>query len=281
MRKILINGQCLIPEMILGSFQVKSYDLLKKMLVCSLKNGVYGFDTSPSYGNQSLFGKALHESMVENSIEREQIFITGKVDGWQMCRADGNVEKYVEEQMKELNIDYFDLLLVHWPFKKYLLSTWYNMEQMYKKGKVHSIGLCNINPRVYMEFIANEVSIKPQVIQNEISPLRVAEDEVSFFQKEGVLIEAYSPLARMLPAIKEDKKLESIALKYNKSIAQIILRWHIQRNIIPVFTSTKEERIVDNINVSNFELLPSEMNIICEMNQNYKVFPESYGCPGF
>ncbi len=270
-----------MPLVFFGSYQVSKKEVLKSVLTASLENGITGFDTSPSYGNQDVFGEMLKACTEELSINREKIFLTGKVDGWQMCRSNGNVEKYVDSQMKVLKVDYLDLILIHWPFERYLFNTWKCLENIYSKGKVKTIGLCNVNKRVLNKLIEQDIEVKPQVIQNEISPLRTAEDEVSYFQNQGIVVEAYSPLCRMMPDVKNSKTLFSIANKYQKSIPQVILRWHIQRGIVPIFTSSKPERIADNIEIFDFELTENEVLEINKMNTNYKIFPESYGCPGF
>ncbi len=270
-----------IPLILFGSYQVREKEVLKNVLMTSLENGIMGFDTSPSYGNQDIFGEMLNACTEELSINREKIFLTGKIDGWQMCRSNGNVEKYVDQQMKVLKVDYLDLMLIHWPFERYLFNTWKCLEKIYSKGKIKAIGLCNVNKRVLDKLNEQDIKVKPQVIQNEISPLRCATDEVTYFQNRKICVEAYSPLARMFPAVKDSTILKKIAEKHNKSIAQVILRWHVQRGIVPVFTSSKPERLISNIDIFDFTLSEDDIEMINCMDQNYKIFPESYGCPGF
>lgn len=277
---VLLNNNIWMPCMMLGSYQVNSPEVLENILYTGLKKGVYGFDTSPSYGNQKEFGYALQKALQVSGIPREKIFITGKIDGWQMCRTNGNIENFVYASMKELQVEYFDLLLVHWPFEKYLSNTWKCFERMYETGILKSIGLCNVNQRIYEKFMSYDITIRPQVIQNEISPLYCSMDDVLFFQKEQICIEAYSPLARMLPAIKNSAILKRLSERYEKSIAQIILRWHFQRGIVPIFTSSKPERIINNIDIFDFSLNSDDMDQIKSLDQNYKIFPESFGCPG-
>lgn len=279
--RVKLNNNYRMPSMMLGSYQVNVPGVLEAILRTGLECGVYGFDTSPSYGNQREFGDALQIAMRETGVPRDRIFITGKIDGWQMCRTNGAVEQHVYASMKELQVGYFDLLLVHWPFERYLANTWKCFERLYEKGVLKSIGLCNVNQRVYENFMSYDIMIKPQVIQNEISPLHCSTDDVLYFQKEELCIEAYSPLARMLPAVKDSAVLKRLSEKYRKSIAQIILKWHVQRGIVPIFTSSKPERIINNIDIFDFALSQEDMEQISGINQNYKIFPESYGCPGF
>lgn len=275
-----INDHCFMPSILLGSYQVNNRDTLNRILVTSIQTGVYGFDTSPSYGNLSSFGEALQYAIDETKIERETLFISGKIDGWQMCRQNGDVKEYVLQSLEQLNIGYYDLLLIHWPFRKYLCSTWNSFEKMYEEGLVKGIGICNVNERFLREFLP-QFRIRPQVVQNEISPLRTACDEVAFLQSMSIQIQAYSPLCRMLPDVQNSPLLKTLSEKYSKSVAQIILRWHIQRGIVPIFTSSKSERIKSNVDIFDFCLEPSEIEDINLLDQNYKIFPESYGCPGF
>lgn len=276
-RKTKLN----MPQIMLGTFNIDNYEIMDNMVETALKNKCYGFDTSPSYGTEKNLGKALkkYKDLYES---RENLFISTKVDGIQMYRTDGNIEKYVNGSLEDLRLEYIDLLLVHWPFERYLEKTWKTMEALCEKGVVKYIGLCNINVRVLNNFINKEYfkKIFPYVVQNEISPLRTCNEEISFFKDRGLEIQAYSPLCRMIKPVKESKILNSLAKKYNKNIGQIILRWHIERGITPIFTSTNPERIVSNLEIFNFSLSKEDINLINDMNEDYKIFLESYGCPG-
>ena len=276
-RNIKLN----MPQIMLGTFNIKSYETMDIMVKTALENKCFGFDTSPSYGTEQNLGKALkkHKNLYKS---RNQLFISTKVDGIQMYKTKGNIEKYVYDSLDNLQLDYIDLLLVHWPFEIYLENTWKTMEELCEKGIVKYIGLCNTNERVLNKFIDKEYfkRIFPSVVQNEISPLRTCDEELKFFIKKGVAIQAYSPLCRMIKPVKESATLNLLAKKYNKNIGQIILRWHIDRGITPIFTSTNPERIASNVDILNFSLNKEDINLINNMNENYKIFLESYGCPG-
>lgn len=272
----LPNG-VIMPKMVLGSFNIGDQHTMNEMIATAIQQGVNAFDTSPSYGSEAILGSAIKAQ----GIKREEILLTDKVDGWQMYESDGEVERYLDVSLKALQIDYVDLLLIHWPFERYITKTWNCMERMYRKGKVRAIGLCNMNVRTYQDFREKGIEIKPHVIQNEISPFRTDIDSTLFFQNEGIAVEAYSPLCRMIPDIKFDMVLNSLAKKYGKSIAQIILRWDIERGIIPVFTSSKPQRISENTNIWDFEMEKEDVDRISALNRDYKIFPESFGCPGY
>ena len=272
----LSNG-VIMPKMVLGSFNIGVQSVMNEMITAALNQGVNAFDTSPSYGSETILGTAIKAQ----EIKREKILLTDKVDGWQMYESDGEVEKYLDVSLKALQTDYVDLLLVHWPFKRYIAKTWACMERMYRKGKVRAIGLCNMNVRKYQEFQELGIEIKPHVIQNEISPFWTDVDSTVFFQSEGIAVQAYSPLCRMVPDIKSNMVLNSLAEKYGKSIAQMILRWDIERGIAPVFTSSKPQRISENTNIWDFAMEKEDVEMIFSLNRDYKIFPESFGCPGY
>lgn len=272
----LNNGVCM-PKMMLGSFNISEQKIINNMVSTALAEDVNGFDTSPSYGSEEILGKALQNT----GINRKKVFISDKIDIWQMYEGKGEIRKYVEKSLKDLKTDYLDLLLIHWPFRRYLLETWKSFESLYEQKLVRSIGLCNVNSRVYSEFMQNRINIEPQVIQVEISPLRTINQDLELFFKTDVVVEAYSPLCRMVPQVKDNMILQMLAKKYDKSIPQIILRWHLERGVVPVFTSSKPERIRENVEVFNFKLEQSDIKLITSLNANYKIFPESYGCPGY
>lgn len=269
------------PQIVLGTFKVKNYQVMYEMVKTALENSCYAFDTSPSYGTEIDLGKALAETKALYE-SREKIFITTKIDPMQMYESNGNIESYVNESLNNLKLDYIDLLLIHWPFEKYINRTWKTMINLQEKGIIKNIGICNVNVRVMKKFIEENLfdGKIPQFVQNEISPLRTCEEDIKYFKENNIIIQAYSPLCRMKQPIKESEILKELAKKYNKDIGQIILRWHIDKGIIPVFTSTKSARIKSNLDIFNFKISDEDITKINELNQNYKIFLESFGCPG-
>lgn len=270
-----------MPQIMLGTFQVKDYEQMYKMVKTAIDNGCYGFDTSPSYGTEKYLGKALAQN-IEKVGKREKLFISTKIDGIQMYKTNGDIEKYVYNSLQNLQLEYIDLLLIHWPFEKYIEKTWQTMEKLYETGVVKYIGICNVNIRILEKFIKKGIFNKvfPHVVQNEISPLRTCNEEINYYKNNKLMVQAYSPLARMVKPVKESEVLKELSKKYKKDIGQIILRWHIDRGIIPIFTSTKPERIQSNLDIFDFSLEKEDIKLINNMNQNYKIFLESYGCPG-
>lgn len=275
------NTKLEMPKIMVGTFKVDNYEKMNSMIKASLESKCFGFDTSPSYGTEEYLGLALQENKTLYK-NREQLFISTKIDGMQMCKTDGHIDKFVMDSLKKLKLDYIDLLLIHWPFENYIKNTWNAMEQLYELGIAKSIGICNVNQRIMKKFIEKGIFKKyfPQVVQNEISPLRTCEEELNFFKSINVIVQAYSPLCRMNERIRKSEELKVLSEKYKKDIGQIILRWHIDRGIIPVFTSTNPERIKSNLDIFDFYLYDKDIKLINSMNQDYKIFLESYGCPG-
>lgn len=254
---------------------------IKELCLEALKNDCWGFDTAPSYKSEEYLGLALNSIIKEKIAKREQIFLSTKIDGWQMAKSNGDIEKYVDNSLVKLKVEYLDLLLVHWPFERYLYDTWISMKKMVEMDKVKNIGICNVNQSKYNHLIEKSLITKPDFIQNEITPLRTCKNEVVYFAERGIRLMAYSPLARMDNRIRESAKINNIAHKYDVSIPQIILKWHTQRSIIPVFTSRKIERVFSNLQLKDFSLTDNDISKIESLNCNFKIFPESFGCPGY
>ncbi len=274
------NASADFPSVMIGTFTVTDINTLNAVVSQAIDSGCAAFDTSPSYKNERILGDII-SSKISSGIPRDSFFIADKIDVWQMHESRGNVEGFVDKALLDMKLNYFDQLLIHWPYEEYLLQTWSCFEKLLIKGKVKKIGLSNVNKRIIDKITNNYPTIKIDVVQIEISPLRVAiEDTVHFFKK-GIVVEAYSPMARMINEVKYSDILNNIANKYSKSVPQIILRWHIERNVIPVFTTSKPDRIKTNLAIYDFCLTDREVQQINCLNEDWKIFPESFGCPGF
>ena len=260
-----------------GASAAKDYEGLKKVVSCALVNGIRIFDTAPSYGVEEILAKIIVEVMKNNELKREDIRIQTKIDGWQMM--DGNIMKFVDDVLIKMNLQYIDNLLIHWPLPEYLENTWKAFEQLKAKGKVNKIGICNVRNRHLRAYELN--GINPDIVQIERNPLRTCEREISFCKQNRIEIQAYSPLCKMDRRLSESAILKRIAEKHDKNIGQIILRWHIDTGVVPIFTSTKEQRIIQYTKLFDFELDKDEIEQISAMNINYKIYLESCYCPGF
>ena len=200
-----------------------------------------------------------------------------KIDPIQMYN--GNVEEYFKEKLARMNLDYIDSLLIHWPVHKYFTSTWESLLHLKEQGFTRKIGICNLRLE-HLEKLRS-VGILPEILQIERHPLNTFEAEVKYCNEHSILLQDYSPLCKMHPKLKENVKLVEIARKYNCDIGQIVLRWHIDTGAIPVFTSTKLERIVLYSRIDDISLTSKEIETISSLNCNHKLYLESLICPGF
>lgn len=270
-----------IPAVMLGSFQLDRNDMMNQIVLEAAKNDSFGFDTSPSYRTEKDLSDAIKRCMKALCIAREKFFVQTKIDSWQMIAKKGNIRPYVVNALKKMGLDYWDALLIHWPQPEYLVPTWLCFEELYKEGLVKSIGVCNFELRHFEKLKMSGASMTPMIVQNEIHPFNIDEDVVSFCHKNDILVQAYSPLCRMLDKVVDNNYLREIALAHNKSIAQIILRWHIERGIIPIVKTGNQKRIPENLSVLDFDLKNEEINLISSLNDNFKIFLGSRCCPGY
>lgn len=268
------------PWIFMGTFQNKDFDLLLSNVQIGIQNGVYGFDTAPSYKSEGILGKVLKTLISKKLAKREDFFISDKVDAWQMQESNGEMSQYVQDALTKMHLDYLDLVLIHWPIPEYLYATIHSLNELKEKGLVRNIGVCNVRLG-HLKRIQSNVGILPDYIQNEIHPLNNCDEVVNWCNEKNIKIMAYSPLCRMNKKIIENPILQELSIKYNKSVGQIILRWHIERNVIPVFMSHNPKRIVENTSIRDFSVDNNDIKRINAMNENYKIFLESNGCPGY
>lgn len=266
-------------QLLLGTFEFQKEDELKAVMLSSLENNITGFDTSPSYHTENILGNIL-EWIVKKGIRKtEELFVQDKIDGWQMEETRGHIHQYIDLSLQKLKRDYLDVVFIHWPFPDYLNETWNCLKQAQDKGKIKYIGLSNVRIR-HLEKIIKETNIKPDVIQIERHPLRICQEEIRYCHMNQISVEAYSPVCRMDSRLTESETLRSLAQKYNKSIGQIILRWHLDTGVIPVFMTKKTDRVFENSQIFDFSLCPQEIEAVNALNENYKIFVESICCPG-
>lgn len=264
---------------VIGTFQTGTLHELYQIVKAGVESNFMSFDTAPSYHTEKNLGDAIANLSVTYHLQREQFEIIDKIDAWQMQKTNGNIAPYVYSSIEQMDINYIDLLLIHWPIPEYMDATWKTFEQLFEEGVVKSIGVCNVRKRHLKRF--TNYNIKPQYIQIERHPLNTCEDTIRYCREHGINILAYSPLCRMDERLKKDEYLRIIANNHHKNIGQVILRWHIDTGVTPVFMSKKPERIKENLNIFDFKLSDEEISYINSMNQNYKLFLESWGCPGF
>jgi len=246
-----------MPWIGLGVFKVNDGDEVVQSVKAALRNGYKSIDTAAIYGNEEGVGQAIKES----NIPREELFITTKL--WNSDQGYESTLNAFETSLKKLDLDYLDLYLIHWPGKDQYKETWKAFEKLYKDGRVRAIGVSNFQIH-HLEELISSSEIKPMVNQVEYHPHLTQIELLSFCKKEGIQLEAWSPLKQ--GQLLHDPVLEEIARKHNKSVAQIILRWDLQNGVVTIPKSIKEHRIIENANLFDFHLENEDMERISGLN---------------
>ena len=261
-----------------GASANKDFNGILSTVRTAVQNGIYCFDTAPSYKTEKILGQALKTVCQEQELARDALWIQTKIDAWQMQESNGNVRKYVDDVIDKMGIEYLDSLLIHWPIPEYFDNTWKSFVKLYEDGIVKKIGVCNVRMRQLKKLI--NYDFPPQIVQIERNPLRTCLDEINFCKEHGIAVQAYSPLCKMDRRLSESEVLKDISESNHKSIGQIILRWHIDTGVTPIFTSRKPSRIKEYSEIFDFTLTAQEIASISDLNINYKMYLESFACPG-
>ncbi len=248
-----------MPWLGLGVFKVQEGEEVIQSVKAAIQNGYISIDTAAIYGNEEGVGQAIKES----GVPREDLFITTKL--WNSEQGYESTLKAFDESMEKLGLDYLDLYLIHWPGKDKYKETWKAFEKLYKDGRVRAIGVSNFLVHHLDDLIAT-AEIKPMVNQVEFHPHLTQEDLRAYCKKEGIQLEAWSPLKQ--GQLLDNPVLKEIAEKHNKSVAQVILRWDLQHGVVTIPKSIKEHRIIENSNVFDFELSAEDMERIDQLNQD-------------
>jgi diketogulonate reductase-like aldo/keto reductase len=264
-----LNNGVKMPWFGIGVFKVEEGPELVNAVKTAIKNGYRNIDTAAIYGNEEGVGKGIREGIQESGILREDLFVTSKV--W---NADLGYESTIaayETSLKKLGLEYLDLYLIHWPVEGKYKDAWKALKNLYKEGRVKAIGVSNFQIH-HLEDLMKDAEIKPMVNQVEYHPRLTQKELQSFCQEHKIQLEAWSPL--MQGQLLSNEVLTEIARKYNKSVAQVILRWDLQNGVVTIPKSTKEHRIIENTTVFDFELTKEDMERINGLNQNHRVGPD-------
>lgn len=273
----LSNGVRMPPLVQTTNWQ--NYRQMSELVEEGLRVGFRAFDTARDYGNEPIVGRVMEERLRATGMRREDIFITTKIGNGQ--QAKGDIEGEIEQSLRNLRTEYVDLWLMHWPYPGYYVETWRKMEKVYASGKVRAIGVANYLPRHFKTLFSADIEITPHCLQCEHHPLRTADDLLTLCREHGIALQAYSPLCRMIPAVRDNETLKAIAKRLGKTIPQVILRWHVQHNSVPVFKTLKPHRLKENFAIWEFSLTDADMKAIAALDQDYKYHLESASCPGF
>lgn len=267
-----------VPKIIVGTNGI-DYETLKTICLAAMQTGQIAFDTAPNYVSEKHLGKVIHELINDYGFKREDFFIQSKLD-WN-AQKDGKVLSAVQQSLRTLGIEYLDSYLMHWPYHETFINDWKTMEKIYNDGLVRTIGVCNFRERHWLKLIDSNPSIIPHMSQIEIHPFRNCSSLLEYCTSLGVLSQAYTPLLKMKPKLRENKILLQLAAKHGTSVPHIVLKWHIDRGVIPVTKSTKPHRVEENTKCLDIHLSPEDTTLINSLDEDYKFMLESWGCPGF
>ena len=252
---VKLNNGNYIPSIGFGTSMVTGNECINT-IIKALKVGYRHIDTAHAYENEIEIGEAIKQS----NITREEIFITSKV--WKDSMGYENTLKSCQETLENLGLEYVDLFLIHWPKNnddKLNIETWNALEKLYKDGKVKAIGVSNFLEK-HLKVIIDNCKIVPAVNQIEFHPGLIRKETIEYCREKGIVLEAWSPLGK--GKMLDNKTLIEISKKYNKSVAQICLKWCLQNEVIPLPKSQNEERMKQNLQLFDFELSKEDMDKI-------------------
>ena len=272
MEYVTLSNGVRMPKNGYGVYQISKEDC-KRCVIDAIKVGYRLIDTAQSYFNEAEVGNAIEEAIKSGMVKREELFITSKVwidnYGYEKCK------KSVLESMKKLKVDYLDLMLLHQPFF-FFFGAYRALEELYEEGKIRAIGVSNFYPDRLSDICLFERKIVPHVNQVETNVFNAQYEAQENMKKYNVQIEAWAPFAEGRNNMFSNEILIEIGKKYNKSVAQVILRWLTQRNVVALSKSTLIERMRENFNIFDFKLTEEDMNKIKELNTDKSLFFSHY-----
>jgi len=242
----MLNNGSTIPIVGYGVFQIQDDQECMRCVIDAIDAGYRLIDTAASYMNEAAVGQGIKNSHVP----REQLFVTTKL--WVQDAGYDQTRKAIDKSLRRLQLEYLDLYLIHQPYGD-VHGSWRAMQDAYREGKIRAIGVSNFQSDRLMDIVAfNE--IKPAVNQIEINPFQQQADSVTFMHDLGVQAEAWAPFAEGRNDLFQNDVLKAIAARHEKSVGQVVLRWVIQRGVVALAKSVRKERMIENLNIFDFEL---------------------------
>ncbi|MGC9934853.1 aldo/keto reductase [Priestia aryabhattai] len=264
MQKVMLNNGVEMPILGFGVYQIEDAKQCEQAVYDALIAGYRLIDTAAAYMNEEAVGKAIKRS----GIPREEIFITTKL--WIQDSGYENAKKAFVKSLERLKVDYIDLYLIHQPFGD-VYGSWRAMEELYREGKIRAIGVSNFYPDRLVDLITHN-EVVPAVNQVETHPFCQQIESHNLMKDNNVQIMSWGPFAEGRNNMFQNEVLGSIAKRYSKSVAQVILRWLTQRGIIVIPKSIHKERIIENFNIFDFELNQEDMDTITTLDTKESVF---------
>jgi 2,5-diketo-D-gluconate reductase A len=255
MQKVILNNGLEMPILGFGVFQVPDLEECERSVLDAIEVGYRLIDTAASYGNEEAVGTAIQKS----GVARSEIFITTKL--WIQDAGYESTKQAFQRSLEKLKLDYLDLYLIHQPYGD-VYGAWRAMQELYKEGRIKAIGVCNFYP---------DRLIDP-IVHNEVVPAVNQIETQKFLKENNVQIESWGPFAEGKNNIFHNDVLLSIAGKYGKSAAQVILRWLVQRNVVALPKSVRKERMSENFNIFDFELSTDDMDAVASLDSKQTAF---------
>lgn len=264
MKKVTLNNGVEMPILGFGVFQITDEAQCEQAVLDAIHAGYRLIDTAMSYHNEEAVGRAIKKC----GVPREELFITTKL--WLADAGYKKTMKAFETSLKKLGLDYLDLYLIHQPVGD-VYGSWRAMEELYKAGKIRAIGVANFMPDRLMDLVMNN-EIAPAINQVEVNPFCQRTFDQEIMEKKGVQIQSWGPFAEGRNGLFQNETLKTIGEKYGKSIAQVVLRWLIQRGVVCIPKSVNKERIEQNFDVFDFTLTDEDMQSIASLDTDKSCF---------
>jgi diketogulonate reductase-like aldo/keto reductase len=264
MQKVILNNGVEMPILGFGVFQMNDPQECEQAVYDAIMAGYRLIDTAASYLNEEAVGRTIKRS----DVPREELFITTKL--WVQDAGYESTKKAFAKSLERLQLDYLDLYLIHQPFGD-VHGSWRAMEELYREGKIKAIGVSNFHPDRLIDLIIHNEVI-PAVNQVETHPFNQQIESAQFMKENNVQIQSWGPFAEGKNEIFQNDVLVSIAEKHNKSVAQVILRWLTLRGVIAIPKSVRQERIIENFNIFDFELSQEDMEKIAALDTKESLF---------
>jgi diketogulonate reductase-like aldo/keto reductase len=262
-----LNNSVSMPLMGLGVYDMHQREA-EQAVSEALEIGYRLIDTAAMYQNEQEIGKAINGS----NVPRSEIFLTTKLNNTE--HGFDKALKAFEKSLKTLQQDYVDLYLIHWPIKMGRKDSWAALEKLYREGRIRAIGVANYT-RIMLEELRSYGTIVPAVNQVEFSPWLFQKELLNYCQAHGIQLQAYSPITRGLKF--NDPRLIALTDKYQKSAAQLVLRWHLEHGISPIPKSSKKERLLENFDANFFSLEAADVKIMDGFNEGFRICDDPAG----
>lgn len=264
MKPVILNNGIEMPILGFGVYQVSDASECERSVVDAIQAGYRLIDTAASYGNEEAVGKAIRRS----GVAREELFITTKL--WVTDAGYDRTRKAFESSLQRLRLDYLDLYLIHQPYGD-VYGSWRAMQELYRERRVRAIGVSNFHPDRVMDLILHN-EVKPAINQIETHPFCQQIEAHQFLKQSGVQIESWGPFAEGRHHLFQNEVLHAIAAKQGKTVAQVVLRWLIERGVVAIPKSVRKERMAENFSIFDFSLNAGDMTEIASLDTRQSAF---------